>query len=145
MIIINPGTGDTEDYGFEQAYNNIIQFIKECEVKDLKIISMKGIPDYNGRYSFKINSFKYGMTWDIEMPALPIDEVRYVQGEQQNIWDFPRLYVDGSSWLWCFAIIGKEDLIEGLEYRLDEAETKVEELKKLLEENEEVTNGTDKE
>ncbi len=36
------------------------------------------------------------------MPGIPLSEVRYVKG--LNAWLFPRLYVDGSSWLWEFAI-----------------------------------------
>jgi hypothetical protein len=30
--------------------------------------------------------------------------VRYLGIPGQNIWDFPRLFVDGSSWVWKFAI-----------------------------------------
>jgi len=31
------------------------------------------------------------------MPGLPIDEVHWMRQHDQNIWDFPRLYVGGSS------------------------------------------------
>jgi hypothetical protein len=43
------------------------------------------------------------------MPGLVLDQVRYM-GKPQNIWHFPRLYVDGNSWVWCFAINAAGDL-----------------------------------
>jgi hypothetical protein len=38
------------------------------------------------------------------MPGLPVEQVRYMGESGQNIWDFPRLYVDDSSWIWEFAL-----------------------------------------
>jgi len=37
------------------------------------------------------------------MPGLPLDLVRYTGENGQNIWNFPRLYLDDSSWVWKFA------------------------------------------
>jgi len=38
------------------------------------------------------------------MPGLPLDRVRYIGAPEQNAWRFPRLFVDGNSWLWEFAL-----------------------------------------
>lgn len=38
----------------------------------------------------------------VDMPGTPLTEVRYIDGADP--WRFPRLYVDGSSWLWEFAV-----------------------------------------
>ena len=40
----------------------------------------------------------------VEMPGLPLEQVRYMGHEGQNARDYPRLYVDGASWLWEFAV-----------------------------------------
>jgi len=39
----------------------------------------------------------------VMMPGLSLERVRYM-GEPQNIWDFPRMCVDGNTWAWHFAI-----------------------------------------
>ena len=43
-------------------------------------------------------------TIEIQMPGLPVDRVRFLDEDGQNIWDFPRLYVDDSSWVWKYAL-----------------------------------------
>ena len=48
----------------------------------------------------------------VAMPGLPLERVRYM-GEPQNIWDFPRLYVDGDSWVWEFAIGWVRGILDG--------------------------------
>jgi len=55
----------------------------------------------DGRYRFVLS--RGDKTCVVDMPGLPIDRVRYF-GAEQNAFDFPRLFVDGSSWLWEFAI-----------------------------------------
>jgi hypothetical protein len=45
-----------------------------------------------------------GRSIEIQMPGLPVERVRYMGETGQNIWDFPRLYVDDSSWIWQFAL-----------------------------------------
>ena len=40
----------------------------------------------------------------IVMPGKPLDKVRYVGSPDQNIWDYLRLFVDGKSWVWEFAV-----------------------------------------
>ena len=106
-FIINPGSGPVENACVEDAIKNIKQFIKDCEIelkwkRDLTW-------DDEGRFSFIIYKrrkwYFFKKDWHrIDMPGLPMDEVHYMGAEGQNIWDFPRLYYDGSSWIWMYAI-----------------------------------------
>ncbi|MET9402659.1 hypothetical protein [Kitasatospora sp. NPDC002965] len=38
------------------------------------------------------------------MPGLSLDQVRWMNEPDQNIWNYPRLFVDGSSWVWWYAL-----------------------------------------
>lgn len=46
----------------------------------------------------------------IDMPGLPLDQVRYLRPTQedifseQSIFDFPRIFIDGNSWVWYYAL-----------------------------------------
>ena len=37
-------------------------------------------------------------------PGLALAGVRYLDQPGQNIWHFPRLYIDGDSWVWKYAV-----------------------------------------
>jgi hypothetical protein len=74
-IIINPGTWPVKDATF----------------------------DNGGRFHF-IAVDRYGKNRQIDMPGIPLEQVRYMKEDGQNIWDFPRLYVDGDSWVWYYAV-----------------------------------------
>lgn len=97
-IIINHGTGKT--YGnIEQATKNIVQFIKDTGINfQSKYIRRSD----NGRFVFEISNER--QTHEIEMVGENIDSVRYIDCYKQDIYDFPRLYVDDSSYVWLFAI-----------------------------------------
>lgn len=132
MFIINPGTEDTRDLGFQQAYSNIMKFIEDCEIP-LFMQKANGTPEVNGRYLFTLGTqLKRDLQWEVEMPSLPLDQVRYIDKEKQNILDFPRLYVDGSSWVWMFATIKKEGIIEHLETEISDYEALIEDDKELI-------------
>jgi hypothetical protein len=64
--------------------------------------------DENGRYGFVLGFRSSALPFEVEMPGLPLRDVRYMPDEPgnegQKAWDFPRLWVDGSSWLWKFAV-----------------------------------------
>lgn len=116
MLIINPGAGNvTEDLGLEQAYKNILQFIEDSEVP-LEVSDYNSKPEENGRYNFILKlSLPVDISINVEMPSLPIEKVRFMGEQGQSIFDFPRLYVDGSSWVWKYAIVTKEQIIERLQ------------------------------
>lgn len=56
--------------------------------------------EHDGRYPFYLTV--NGVRHVVEMPG--IREVRYMGEPGQNIFDFPRLFIDGSSWIWSIAI-----------------------------------------
>jgi len=68
-----------------------------------------GEPDETGRYAFKV---RYAdREAEVDMPGATLEEVRYMLLPGQNIWHYPRLYVNGSSWVWHYAVeILREDL-----------------------------------
>ena len=118
-IIINPGTGPVAEATLEQAGRNMQQFVQDLQdglfrddpdhyKLDQIYIRRSDTPwDEDGWYSFTIwGTTSDGHDWEneIDMPGIPLDAVRWIDGKDQNIWDFPRLYVDGSSWVWKFAL-----------------------------------------
>jgi hypothetical protein len=56
----------------------------------------------DGRYVYTLHVD--GREHTVEMPGLPLSSVRFTRAEGQNAWDFPRLWVDGASWLWKYAV-----------------------------------------
>jgi hypothetical protein len=102
--IVNPGTGAIEHSSSITAIGNMKHFLADHDVEDLKFIRVPELDYGQGRYAFllyKQNGTRYH---EIQMPGIPLSTVRFVSNETQNIYDFPRLYVDGSSWLWKYAI-----------------------------------------
>ena len=108
-IIINPGTGKTEDHGFEQALSNIKVFIEECSI-DVELTSSIKHPSDDGRYSFLLQHKGTGKEFVIKIPALPLAEIYYTDSEKQNINIYPRLYVNGNSYVWKYALLIESDL-----------------------------------
>lgn len=108
-VTINPGTGPVNGATENNATKNIEHFITDCENNKVKGIQFVRIPDSdygNGRYAFLL--WVDQRCHEIQMPGLQLDKVRYINPETQNIWDYPRLYVDGSSWVWKFALMRNE-------------------------------------
>lgn len=117
MIIINPGTGKVDNSIEKNAITNMEHFktdLKNIGISNIEIIRYE-TNDYDkqykdGRFCFILK--KDNFCYEIQMPGLPLEKVRWMNAEQ-DIWNFPRLYVDGSSWIWGFALnicdFGKED------------------------------------
>lgn len=103
MVIINPGTGSVADATLEEAQKNIIQLIKDADLNPDEV-TIKHNPkwDSDGRFGFLLKMGDHQC--DVDMPGLPLKQVRFMDKPDQNIWHFPRLYVDGGSWVWSFAI-----------------------------------------
>lgn len=59
-------------------------------------------PTHDGRFPFRLTV--NGHQSIVEMPGLELAAVRYVQAPDQSIIDFPRLYINGSSWVWCYGV-----------------------------------------
>ena len=103
-VIINPGTGCiTGTNNVRSAEKNIKQFLRDVNCKGPVSYVRSPDKDYGeGRYCFLIsNGYK---TDEIQMPGLPIERVRFTGDNNQNIWDYPRLYINGSSFVWKYAV-----------------------------------------
>lgn len=123
-ISINPGSGPVNgELSWENAYENIKQYIKDCEIP-LHIVKSNHVPD-EGRYLFVLRNDEYDFETEVEMPGLPLEKVCYVRAEGQNILEFPRLYVDGGSWIWNCSLITKEQITELLSERIEEMREKI--------------------
>lgn len=103
-FISNPGTGPIADTAEAHARANIERFVVELAVEHVTIgyVGECVDEDMRGRWCFELG--RYDRTCLVDMPGLPIQKVRFVKDHGLSPWGFPRLYVDGSSWLWCIAI-----------------------------------------
>ena len=113
-IFLNPGSGPVRGASSEDAESNIITFMAEVGADRYR----GPLSEDEGRYEFELG--KDARTVLVEMPGLPLDEVRYLGTDDQDIWDFPRLYVDGSSWVWCFAVDSARAVLSGEDEDEDE-------------------------
>ncbi len=102
---INPGSGPVEGTSEANALANLVQFGRDLIERGHKVGEPVRVPeqDENGRYAFVLPVD--GQGHEIDMPGLPLEEVRWLGQESGNIWHFPRLYVDGSSWVWKYALL----------------------------------------
>ncbi len=134
-ILMNPGSGPVSgEVSWDNAYENINAYIADCEIPMRVVRSEHEAND--GRYLFVLKNDEYDYQIDVEMPGLPLDRVRYVKGDGRNILEFPRLYVNGSSWIWYIATVKKshvKELLEGRKEELQEILEKVSEQIKGLE------------
>lgn len=109
-LILNPGAGDVPGpTSYHNAALNMNAFMDDLR-KAHGYTGMGVVPSdrqkLSGRWSFLVKAAVPGAPlkqWEVDMPGLPLDQVRYT-GPPQNPFDFPRLYIDGSSWLWKFAV-----------------------------------------
>lgn len=126
-IVVNPGSGPVDgETSWDNAYENITTYIADCEIP-MRIVRSEHEPD-EGRYLFVLKNDEYDYQIEVEMPGLPLDKVRYVEGDKRSILDFPRLYVDGSSWIWYIATVTKENVKDVLEERTEEMKEKLEKM-----------------
>ena len=101
MIIVNPGTFGCDDATAEHSYENMKHFLVDCAVSGAEFVAVPTMDYGEGRFCFLV--WKDNNCAEIQMPGWSLEKVRYVKSEGQNIWDFPRLYVDGGSWIWYIA------------------------------------------
>lgn len=113
-IILNPGTGPVGgEPTAAAAIANMEAFVADATRENGYDITCDFTPtgeDGEGRWQFTVISDD-GTVHEVEMPGLPLSQVRFMREPEQNIWDFPRLYVDGSSWVWAYALacVGNND------------------------------------
>lgn len=98
--IVNPGTGPVLVAELTHAEANLPKLLSDAACEGATI-ERQPDGDSEGRFSFIVKLG--GRECEIDMPGWPLDKVRFL-GKPQNIWDFPRLYVGGSSWVWKYAV-----------------------------------------
>lgn len=107
QIIINPGTGPVPEATEENAIINIKHWITDTGVDGIEYLrNPKG--DFDGRYSFLV--WKNTRCHIIDMPGIALEIVR-----SATPWVSPRLYVDGSSWLWNYSVLEESDFADPIE------------------------------
>lgn len=108
-VIVNPGSGPVEGTSLRAAAVTIRRFVTDLRLKGVTVTRKPSL-DGDGRFGFVLRHG--GRETEIEMPGLPVKQVRYVS-DKQNIWDYPRLYVDGSSWVWRYALNSAREALKG--------------------------------
>ena len=106
MISINPGTGAVSEATEQHAIDNMAVFMDDLRARGINASTFirRASDDYgDGRYAFDVTTNDES-TIQVQMPGLPTDRVRWLKSEGQDIWQFPRLYVDDGSWIWFFAL-----------------------------------------
>lgn len=102
-LSINPGTGPVAGATAEHARANLDHFLTDLtNAGHTASYVATGDTPVDGRWMYVIRVDD--RLWEIQMPGLPLDKVRYMAEDGQSAWNYPRLYVEGSSWLWTFAL-----------------------------------------
>jgi hypothetical protein len=103
MIVINPSSGPVADATEANAWKNVEIFVADMHLAGVTFGRDPDTKDgEDGRFAYVLRLGD--RTCTIDMPGLPTENVRFLDSEGQNIWHFPRLYVQGSSWVWKFAL-----------------------------------------
>lgn len=123
-LVFNLGTGAVPpDATLANAHANIDQFVAEVtEGMQVHKIWSQREPDLdaNGRFGFTMfaSVTEHGdpdVTLEVRMPGLPLEQVNFGAREGDNAFDFPRLYVNGSSWWWSYGVNrAREEIIEAV-------------------------------
>jgi hypothetical protein len=111
LVIINPGSGPVPRARFASANANMRTFLRDVNLKGAQAEAVLPKVRDGGRFSFLI--FYQKREVSVLMPGLPLARVRWM-GSDQDIWNFPRLYVDGSSWVWKFAVNSAHNALLGV-------------------------------
>jgi len=97
-VFINPGTEPVQRATVENAIINMRQLVEDSG-QDGVIFERIEEQDKDGRFSFDLKSEHHDFIINVEMPGCELERVR-----DSKPFYSPRLYVDGSSWLWGFAL-----------------------------------------
>lgn len=115
-VIMNPGTGPVHGSTDTDGRINMVKLCEDAGVLDQldmpeAIVRRDDVEGIDGRLRYDI---KLGdRTCEVDMPGIPLLGVRYTGGPGQSILDYPRLYVDGSSWVWPYAVNSVRESLTG--------------------------------
>lgn len=107
-LLLNPGSESVDGAAISAADANMLAFAADVQARHgyQRVECLFLDAEEGGRYLYLLTGVgpnsRHG--FNVEMPGLPLAKVRYLDVNTQNPFDFPRMYVDGSSWLWKFAV-----------------------------------------
>lgn len=102
MICVNPGSGPVADSSETEAILNIRAFVSDLGLDGVEIKRKPKKDDGDGRLCFILTRGRRKAR--VDMPGLSLERVRWLENTGQNPWYYPRLYTNGNSWLWAFAL-----------------------------------------
>jgi len=104
MFIINPGTESQKNTTLENALESAKRFVKDLDLPGLKLKRFKENDDCNGWFGFKL--ILEDNEVELDIPGVNPDV--FVKGIP---FKSPRCYINGSSWLYNYAIsVAQEEL-----------------------------------
>lgn len=120
LVIINPGTGKVTGGTSKNAYENVRVFREDLRIKmgvelydenDIRVKRFQKADYGGGRFAFRI--YYKGRKVEIQMPGWSLYETKFQEG--RDPFEYPRLYVEDSSWLWPFAVDVARDALLGID------------------------------
>lgn len=104
-VLINPGTGPNEgDICREHAIANIEAFMAELGLPPPVVSVTMASPKHDGAGWYQFVLHRGIRKVDVDMPGLPLGEIRCDADLKNLPRGAPRLYVDGNSWWWGIAV-----------------------------------------
>lgn len=112
MTIINSGTEPVPEATLKDATANMDQFVAEISTgHQIRRVETKHVPelDYDGRFGFVASVYLSDtdvpdLALEVRMPGLPLEKVNFGARPEDNLFAFPRLYLNKQSWAWIFAV-----------------------------------------
>jgi len=87
----------------DHAIANMAKFIDQLAMSEPAVSVAMRSPDHDGRGWYMFELFRGIRTVRVDMPGIPYEQV-FCADIDHLPGNCERLYVDGSSWFWCFAI-----------------------------------------
>ena len=113
-IVLPVGDVTEKETSVGLARQNVSQLILDAGL-ELADVEVERHPedDDDGRYCFLLiatGSDNKEYRCEVDMPGVDLSKVRYTGADDQDIFEFPRVWLNGSSWIWSVAkgILGRE-------------------------------------
>ena len=107
-VIVNPGTGPVPDATLAHAQAAAEQLCVEAGLQRYCIerhaAGDAGYRGPDGRFGFRVHVPGCNQPCPLRIPGVPLPLLAYRGEPGQKIFNFPRLYLDGGSWVWLFAV-----------------------------------------
>jgi hypothetical protein len=105
IFVINPGTGICARARLSWARSNLRRFLADLDVPGIEMRLVEDV-DEQGYACFRLSrrTAKRVHRCVVHVPGIGIRRVRYSLSNRRDICAVQRLYVDGSSWAWPYAL-----------------------------------------